>query len=247
MSDCKAVSIPLSPGFQTTCDGDCKRANKEEYQSIIGALTYLAITTRPDIMHTISKLAQFNTDPHNEHMSAVKNVLRYLKGTQDLGLVYAASEMRVKGFADADWGGNAIDRKSYTGYMFFLGKCIISWESKKQPTIALSSTEAEYMSMSNASKEATYLKRLLSEIGISFKDPILLKVDNQGAMKLAMNPVYHNRTKHIDIKYHHVREVIRRGEVMLEYCPTGEMVADILTKNLPRPKHRYFVNLMNMK
>lgn len=205
MSECKTVSVPLDPGFRADCSGGCKRANKEEYQSIIGALTYLAITTRPDIMHTISKMAQFNSDPHSEHMSAVKHVLRYLKATN----------MCVKGFADADWGGNTIDRKSYYGYFFFIGECLISWESKKQ--VALSSTEAEYMSMSNALKEATYLNRLLSEIGICGENPILLKVDNQGAMKLAVNPVYHNRTKHIDIKYHHVREVISRGEILPDW------------------------------
>lgn len=247
MEMCKPISVPLDPGFQTHCANDCKRVNKEQYQSIIGALTYLSITTRPDIQHSVSKLAQHNTDPHIEHMTAVKHILRYLKGTIDLGLVYKFGEARVKGYADSDWGGNTIDRKSYTGYIFFLGECVISWESKKQATVALSSTEAEYMAMSNASKEAIYLKRLLDEIGIRYCDSILLNIDNQGAIKLAMNPVYHNRTKHIDIKYHHIREVVRNKEVTLNYCPTTEMIADILTKNLPKSKHLNFVNLMNMR
>lgn len=119
MSECKLASVPINPGFLETCSGDCKRVKKEEYQSIIGALMYLSVTTRPDIMHTISKLSQFNTDPHIEHMHAAKHVLRYLKSTQDLCLLYKRSNLNVTGFTDADWGGSTIDRKSYTGYLFY--------------------------------------------------------------------------------------------------------------------------------
>ncbi|XP_075170114.1 uncharacterized protein LOC142242423 [Haematobia irritans] len=247
MENSKAVGTPLDPGYNGKCNNDCELADKEKYQSVIGALSFLAVTTRPDIQHSVSKLAQHNTNPHAEHMVAVKHILRYLRGTAEFGLKFEKGDSVVHGYVDSDWGSDAIDRKSYTGYVFFIGNSVVSWESKKQQTVALSTTEAEYMAMSNASKEAIYLGKFLEELGYSDGSPIQLNVDNQGAIKLAMNPVYHNRTKHIDIKFHHVREVIRRKEVELRYCPTEEMIADIMTKNLSKTKHNEFMKLMKMK
>lgn len=246
MSECKSSAVPLTPNYQVKCIENCKKANQHEYQSIIGALTYLAITTRPDILHTVNKLAQRNTDPHVEHLVAVKNILRYLAGTANYKLTFKAGQKDVFGYADADWASCTTDRKSYTGYIFFINGCAVSWESRKQNAVALSSTEAEYMAMSNAAKEAIYLRRLLTEIEYSNGDPVLLNVDNQGAYKLAQNPVFHNRTKHVDIKFHHVREVVRNKEIELKYCPTNEMVADILTKNLCKTKHVNFANLIGL-
>lgn len=247
MENCKPSSVPLSPGFQMKCNGDCEKFDPTTYQSLIGALLYLALTTRPDIIHSVSKLAQRNSDPHVEHWAAAKNILRYLKGTKNLKLIFSRSTKTLEGYADADWGGCPVDRKSYSGYAFYIGKSLISWESKKQNTTALSSTEAEYISISNASKEAVYLRRLLQELGFWKDESVILNVDNQGAMKLAMNPVYHNRSKHIDIKYHHIRDVVQSKEVELKYCPTDDMIADIFTKNLPKAKHTNFVNLLNLK
>ena len=150
------------------------------------------------------------------------------------------------GYADADWGGNSMDRKSYSGFIFFIGNCPVSWESRKQSCVALSSTEAEYVALSEASKEAVFLRNLLMEIGYSNGDAVVLHVDNQGAEKLATNPVYHKRTKHIDIRYHHVRDIVKNNEIVLKYCPTENMIADILTKNLAKIKHERFLKLMNL-
>ncbi|XP_075157801.1 uncharacterized protein LOC142231066 [Haematobia irritans] len=240
MSDCKPSYIPLNCGYQSGCNKNCKKTNQHEYQSIVGALTYLSITTRPDIQHSVNKLAQRNVDPHVEHLTAVKNIFRYLAGTKNYKLIFKAGQKGIQGYADADWASDTTDRKSTTGYIFFVNGCAVSWESKKQKTIALSSTEAEYMAMSNAAREATYLKRLMAEIGYDSGEAVILNFDNQGAGKLAENPVFHNRSKHIDVKFHHVREVIRNKEVELKYCPTEDMVADILTKNLSRTKHNHF-------
>lgn len=239
--------MPLDSNYQIKCDEKCEKVESTLYQSLIGALLYLALTTRPDILHSVSKLAQRNADPHTEHFKAAKNVLRYLKGTKDLKLKFCKGGNQLIGYADADWGGCTTNRKSYSGYIFYLGNCAISWESKKQSTTALSSTEAEYISMSNAAKEAIYLRRLLQELGFLNKEGVKLNVDNQGALKLATNPVFHNRSKHIDIKYHHIREVVNNKEICLEYCPTEEMVADIFTKNLTKAKHNKFMEMLNLK
>lgn len=247
MENCKSSSVPLDSNYQIKCDEKCEKVESTLYQSLIGALLYLALTTRPDILHSVSKLAQRNADPHTEHFKAAKNVLRYLKGTKDLKLKFCKGGNQLIGYADADWGGCTTNRKSYSGYIFYLGNCAISWESKKQSTTALSSTEAEYISMSNAAKEAIYLRRLLQELGFLNKEGVKLNVDNQGALKLATNPVFHNRSKHIDIKYHHIREVVNNKEICLEYCPTEEMVADIFTKNLTKAKHNKFMEMLNLK
>lgn len=247
MEECKKVAIPLDPGFQVACSEECIKADISSYQTLMGELMYLAITTRPDILHAVAKLSQRNSDPHIEHMNAGKKIVRYLAGTIYTKLEYKKGMKELVGYADADWGGNPIDRKSYTGYLFYYGNNLISWESKKQSVVALSSTEAEYMSISNAAREAVYLKRLLGELEGAEEKSVILNVDNQGAMKLATNPVFHNRSKHIDIKYHHIREVIKKKEIQLKYLNTDDMIADICTKNLPKIKHKKFVDLMNMK
>ncbi|XP_036347934.1 secreted RxLR effector protein 161-like [Rhagoletis pomonella] len=246
MDKCKTKAVPLEAGYQTMCDDDCNKADAKQYQSLIGALMHLGLTTRPDILHSVSKLSQRNKNPHIEHMTAAKHILRYLKATLDFKLLYRAGGSCIEGFVDADWGSDPHDRKSYTGFVFFYGKCAISWESRKQTTIALSSTEAEYIAASNAAKEAVYLQRLLNEIGFSKDQPIILHIDNQGAQKLATNPVYHNRTKHIDVRYHHIRELVNDKMITLSYCPTDEMTADIFTKNLPGIKHKKFTTNMNI-
>ena len=248
MENCKPVKTPLEANFQVGCSENvCNKINPQVYQSYIGALIYLATTTRPDILHSVSKLAQRNSDPHVDDMIAVKHILRYLRGTIELKLKYSCDGgSSLVGYADADWGGNSMDRKSYSGFIFFIGNCPVSWESRKQSCVALSSTEAEYVALSEASKEAVFLRNLLMEIGYSNGDAVVLHVDNQGAEKLATNPVYHKRTKHIDIRYHHVRDIVKNNEIVLKYCPTENMIADILTKNLAKIKHERFLKLMNL-
>lgn len=142
----------------------------------------------------------------------------------------------MKGFADADWTNSLIDRKSYTGYVFTLGGGAISWESKKQNSVALSSTEAEYVAISEAAKEAVYIRGFLKKI-TDLNDSIVIYNDNQSAQKLVYNPIFHNRTKHIEVKYHFIREIVDKKIIEVEYMPTEEMLADVFTKSLYYPKH----------
>ena len=139
---------------------------------------------------------------------------------------------------DTDWGGCPEDRRSYTGYVFILGDAAVSWEAKKQRTVALSGIEAEYMGLTEATKEAIHLRRFIKESGFMQQEPIQLYNNNQGAQKLARNPVFHSRTKHIDIRHHFVREALKEGSISVKYMATEEMMADVMTKGLSGPKHR---------
>lgn len=163
--------------------------------------------------------------------------IRYLKGTINNGLFYTKTGKNLIGYTDADWGNCGLDRRSYTGSVFLLANAAISWESRKQRTVALSSTEAEYTALSDAAREAIYLSRFLSEIGLPSLSKVTLHNDNQGAAKLAVNPVFHSRSKHIDIRCHFIRHALVEHRIDLIYTPTEDMVADILTKALPSNKH----------
>ncbi|CAL1678207.1 unnamed protein product [Lasius platythorax] len=149
-------------------------------------------------------------------------------------------------FADVDWGNSSLDRRSYTGYTFIMSGGAVSWESRKQRTMAISSTEAEYMALSDATKEVIYMGGLLGEFGVDLNG-IILKNDNIGAQKLATNPIYYARSKHIDIRHHFVREAVKETLVLIQHVPSDEMTADILTKGLPRGRHENFVRLLGLK
>jgi len=168
----------------------------------------------------------------------LKRTLRYLKATISLGLVFGAqlcnTPFQLEGWCDADFGGDIKDRKSTSGYIFKLGGSCISWSSKKQPTVALSSTEAEYLATTQAAKEAIWLHRLLSQLGHKQALPIIINEDNQSCIALSRNPVFHSRTKHLDVQAHFIRDQTTKGTVALEHCPTKLMIADFLTKPISK-------------
>lgn len=174
--------------------------------------------------------------PQEPHMQAVKHIYRYLRGTSDLALLYQRGEDNyLSGFTDADWAGDLHDRKSSTGFAFLLGSTPVTWNSKKQPTVALSSTEAEYMALTESTKEAIWLRRLLGKLQLlNLQTPTIIHGDNQGSLNLAHNPIYHGRTKHVEVRHHFIREKILSQEIALKYVPTREQVADIFTKVLGR-------------
>ena len=202
-------------------DGVSKPVNPLNYQSMVGSLLYAAITTRPDIAQAVGAVSKFNSCPTEAHLTAVKRIFRYLKGTIDLCIKYERSaDNRLVGFSDADWARDLTDRHSTTGSLIMMSGAAIDWISKKQPVVALSTTEAEYVALSAATQEAVWLSRLLTDIKAPPKAPILIKEDNQGTIAVARNPVSHNRTKHIDIKFHYVREALEDGIIDLTYCPT---------------------------
>ena len=186
-------------------------------------------------------------NPGKDHWAGVKRVLRYIRGTVDHGLTFTYSDNFVlHGFSDADWAGCAESRKSTSGYVFFMGNSLISWASKKQSIVALSSTEAEYVALCGAAQETVWLRNLLRDVGHSQAEATCVAEDNQGAMCLAKNPKDHTRTKHIDIKYHYTRQIIE-AKTQLKYVPTGKMVADTLTKGLPKTKFMEFASAMGIR
>jgi hypothetical protein len=216
-------------------DGVSKVVDPIRYQSMIGSLLYAANATRPDIAQAAGAVSRFNTRPNESHLTAVKRIFRYLKGTVDLALKYERKEdAALIGYSDADWAGDQDDRHSTTGNLFVMSGSPVSWLSKKQPTVSLSTSEAEYVALSKATQEAVWMRRLFNDLKANFNEPIMVMEDNQGAIAMAKNPVSHARTKHIDIRYHYVREAVEQDIVSLHYCPTEEMIADLLTKPLPR-------------
>ena len=249
MQNCKPVSTPMEAGKVFTALAENEEpCDIKQYQTAIGSLNYAAIATRPDISTAVGKLSQYMRNPSKEHWAGVKRILRYIKGTVDHGLTFTYTDNFVlNGFSDADWAGCVDSRKSTSGYAFFLGNSLISWASKKQSIVALSSTEAEYVALCGAAQETVWLRNLLQDVGLSQREATRVKEDNQGAMCLAKNPKDHTRTKHIDIKYHYTRKAIEEKKLKLEYIPTGKMVADTLTKGLPKPKFVEFCSSMGVR
>lgn len=244
MKEAKPISTSMSLGTKLSfctesTDSDEKKSKIRgvPYRELMGALNYLAMATRPDIAHAVSYFSQFQHNHDETHWQAAKRVLRYLRGTLDFGLTYSKDSNPIKGFADADWGGCIIDRKSYSGYAFCLGGAAVSWSSTKQRTVALSSTKAKYVSLSEASREAVQLQGFLRELRFEELSKICIADDNPGALFLARKPVFHNRTKHIDLRHYFIRDAIKEGRVTVDYLPTELMPADVLTKPLPGPKH----------
>ncbi|CAG8658362.1 15291_t:CDS:1, partial [Acaulospora colombiana] len=222
----------------------------QRYQAMLGCLMYAAVGTMPQISYAVQMLSQFSTNPGPEHLTALKRVYRYLASAKDtyIGLTYKKSESSTSfiGYTDADWASNPVDRKSISGYVFLLGGGAISWSSKKQTVVALSSTEAEYIAAAHATRHATWLQRLLTDIGLE-NHANTLYIDNQSAISLANDVMFNQRTKHIDIQYHYLREVVMSGQLTSKYCPTNEMIADIMTKALARPQYTKLTNLLGMQ
>lgn len=246
MSNCNTVNTPMEVGLKLIKAVKCEESLP--YRELIGSLNYLAVCTRPDISYSVSYLSQFLSCYDNSHWTAAKRILRYLKKTINFKLNFKFDNSDVKGFTDSDWGNNIEDRRSFSGFVFLIGNSAVSWEAKKQKTVALSSTEAEYMSLSDGCKEALYLQKLMGELNLLDISNIKIFVDNNGALKLSESTSYHSRSKHIDIKHHFIREVLRDNDcINLEKISTSEMCADVLTKALPASKHYKCLDMINLK
>ena len=177
--------------------------------------------------------------PSQSHWKCAKRVLRYIKGSLNVGLKFDASSQTavdVIGFTDADWAGDVDERKSTSGYVFRICGGTISWRSKRQEIVALSSTEAEYIALSFAAQELMWLRSFLKDLGYEQQSNLLYE-DNQGAIALSKNPENHSRTKHIDVRYHFVRDLVNKTKIQIQYCPTNVMLADLMTKGLPRQRY----------
>jgi hypothetical protein len=248
MEESNPVATPIATGTRLEkATEDDRTIDVKPYQSMVGSQMYGMLCTRPDIAFAVSQVSQFNASPIATHEAVARRILRYLKGSKDLGIEYNGEDgMMLKAYVDADWGASE-NRRSAGGYVFILAGGAISWSCKKQDTVALSSTEAEYMALVQATKESIWLQRLFKELGRKVEDEKQILEDNQGAIALANNPAYHARTKHIDIRYHFVRECVENGDITLTYCNTKDMVADALTKALPKERHWILLGKMGMK
>ncbi|XP_019460115.1 PREDICTED: uncharacterized protein LOC109359876 [Lupinus angustifolius] len=214
------------------------------YRSIVGALQY-ATVTRPDITYCVNKVCQFLEKPLNSHWKAVKRIIRYLQGTQDMGLTVKPAEnlsnLPIVAFCDADWASNIDDRKSTSGACLYLGPNVITWWSKKQQTISRSSTKAEYRSLALASQEIMWVESLLKELQVTHQTPIIFR-DNLSTVAMSHNPVLHNRTKHIELDLHFVRDKIQDKTLTIKHILSEFQTADIFIKPLPNTQ---FITLRN--
>ncbi|XP_019173896.1 PREDICTED: uncharacterized protein LOC109169468 [Ipomoea nil] len=235
MTDCKPLATP-SAVTQPMTSSDEPFDNPTQYRRLVGALQYLTIT-RPDLSFSVNRLCQFMHSPTSDHWGLLKRVLRYIKGTISYGLRLSAStSSTTHGFSDSDWAGCPIDRKSTSGYAVFLGNNLISWLSRKQRTVARSSTEVEYKALADVSAEVTWVVSLLRELGLHSGEPSTLWCDNLGATYLCANPVFHGRTKHVEIDFHFVRDKVASGDLVVNFVSTKDQLADIFTKPLPGPR-----------
>lgn len=247
MYDCNPVCSPVDVNQKLSLDM-CPKTDKEKeemknvpYMEAVGCLLYAAQNTRPDICYIVNMLSRFNNNPGKAHWSAVKRVMRYLKGTINKGLVYDGKSEGLVGYCDADWAGSIDDRRSTTGYIFTMQGAAVSWGSKRQRTVALSSTEAELMSIVSAIQESIWLRKLERELVKNSPDSMNLYCDNKSAIQIAQNNSYSSRTKHIDIRAKFIREKLESGEIKLEFLESKKMLADIFTKGVPADVYKNFV------
>ncbi|KAJ5473962.1 hypothetical protein N7475_003528 [Penicillium sp. IBT 31633x] len=237
------VSTPIetSPLPENNPGYSCPPDQRILYQRIVGSLMYIMLGTRGDIAYAVSMASRYLANPGPQHLKLARRILRYLNGTKGLGLTYKGQPQMLKGFTDADWGGCRDTRRSTAGYLFNIGSGAISWQSKRQSVVALSTCEAEFLGQTQATKEAIWLRRLLNELNMNQgKTATIICGDNQGAIALSSNPQYHSRTKHMEIQRKWQGEVQDTGMVELQYVPTTEQIADGFTKPLARQRFEWF-------
>jgi hypothetical protein len=229
---------------------DAPEIDAKSFQRAVGALMYPMLGTRPDLAYAVGALGHHTANPGPEHQHALNCMFKYLQATSGQKLTFQCGSQDgniLHGFADADWASNVSDRKLTSGYVFKLAGGAVSWSSKKQTSVALSSTEAEYIAAAHAAKEAVWLRCFLGELGQCVTLPTTLYIDNQSAITITQNPEFHNCTKHIEVRYHFLRHQFMQGKVDLVYTPTREQVADTLTKGLTREKHKKFCDAMGVR
>jgi hypothetical protein len=224
MEDCNLSQVPMEPRLKLSKRSEAPKVDATEYRSIVGCLRYL-VNTRPDLAYSVGIVSRFTEAPTTEHMNAVKHILRYIKGTTNFGCVYSRDErgdVKLHGYSDSDHGGSIDDRKSTSGVVFFHGKNIVSWMSQKQGCVAKSSCEAEYIAASTAASQGVWLARLLGDLSNQETEELVLSIDNVSAISLCKNPVHHDRSKHIDVQYHYIRECVEKKMVDVKYVCTDD-------------------------
>ena len=254
MSNCKPVSTPFAAHFKLSSDlcpqtkEEMERMSHVPYASAVGSLMYAMVCTRPDLAYAVSMVSRYMHNPGKDHWSAIKWIFRYLKGATDISLVFDRSKATtndVVGFVDSDYGGDLDRRRSLSGYIFTLCNSAISWKASLQSIAALSTTEAEYISATEGVKEALWIRGLVNELGLT-QDVLTVFCDSQSAIHLTKNSRYHDKTKHIDVKHHFIRDIVTVGEVLVQKIHTSENPADMLTKPLPNAKFQHCLDLVGL-
>ena len=254
MENYAGALTPMMHNIKVSKNSDkyvCDAKTQANYRTLLGELMYLMVQTRPDLAYSVSRLAQFMSNPREEHWTALKRVLRYLQSTRELGICYAKTkgELTLSAWTDSSWGEDPDDSRSTNGYVILMQGGPVAWKSQKQQSVALSSTEAEYVGQTMAATSVMWSRNLLHELQISGtvpKNATVIYADNQGAIKLAENPIFQKRSKHIAVKYHYTRDLIQTGEIALEYKKTQEMIADGLTKPLGPIAFKEFVKCLGL-
>ena len=232
MMGCRPASTPMDPNIKISSESGELLSDPSSYQRLVGRLIYLT-NTRPDLTFAVSVVSQFMHAPRTSHMEAVHHILRYLKTCPGLGLFFTAGQQTgVSCFTDADYAGSKSDRRSTSGFCTFYGKHLISWKSKKQAVVSRSSAEAEYRAMAQGTCELLWLRSLLQELGFPVTEPSTLFCDNTSAIMLASDSVLHERTKHIEVDIHFIREKVRSGVITPCFVPSSEQTADMFTKSV---------------
>ncbi|CAL1371644.1 unnamed protein product [Linum trigynum] len=244
---CHPVKTPMEVNLKLQKGSGDRLKDGSQYRSIVGSLIYLS-ATRPDISYAVQVVSQFMTEPCVDHLAAVHRILRYLNGTRDVGILFPATgEPTISAYSDSDFAGCIDTRRSTSGWCVKFSGAYISWRCKKQDKVSKSSTEAEYRAMSEVGSEMVWLRRLLSDFGVLCPAPMTLHVDNTSAIRIAVNPVLHDRTKHIEIHVHYIRDLVRDGTLSLHHLPTEEQVADLFTKAFPTSRHWYLGNKLMLR
>ena len=246
LQQCKQATTPSTLVKQVpTTETEIEIVDVKLYQSMVGALNYL-VQTCPDIAHAVNVMCRYASNPSPTHLIAVKRILRYLAYTAHIGLQYIDTSqdntnVMMEAYTDADWGGDTVDRKSTTGYVIKMNGCTVSWAVKKQQTVAISTAEAEYMGISAGVQELLWVQQFIAELlnkqVSNVIHPPTLYCDNQAAITISKNDVHHHRTKHIDIKYHFIRDHVKQKKICIKWIPGIDQVADILTKPLDQNKY----------
>eukprot|EP00253_Pinus_taeda_P021086 PITA_21086 len=246
MQNNKATATPTVMGLKLTKKDNNKDFDPKLYKSIVGSLMYLT-ATRPDIMHAVSLISRFMERPKEAHWQAAKRILKYVNGTKGFGILYSSSEcFMLTGYTGSDWARSVDDRKNTSDYLFHMGSEAISWASKKQPIVALSTVEAEYVAATAATCQVVWMRRMLRSLSQEQAKAIVIFCDDSSAIALSKNYVFHKRTKHIDTRFHYIRELVNNGEIVLKHCRTQEQVVYILTKSLGQKSFEFFRKCLGM-
>jgi len=253
--DSHPTATPIDPGLKlrrpdktSISSSDKLELERLPYRSLVGSLIYISVGTRPDITYAVQQLSQYLDSYSFIHWNAAVRIVRYLKGTRDLRLTLGGNnKIKLSGYTDSDWANCLDTHRSIGGYCYSLGSGLISWNAKKQKTVAASSCEAEYVAASESTKEAIWIRSLLDGIGFKQIEPTTINCDNNSAINLSEDPSLHSRVKHIDIKYHFIRERVQSNEINVSYINTKDNIADAFTKALAAPTFERLRGFMGLK